>query len=123
MSKPKAGFDTNPQNINTNGRPKKGYSITEWFKEMLNSKPEVKDAIGKSITKKALEGDTAAMKMVWNYMDGLPKGTNEQNNTIMGDVNILQIQGMNDEQLEARLAEIRARRIALSGGEGDQASE
>jgi hypothetical protein len=57
---------------NPNGRPKKGYSITEWFKEMLNSKPEVKDAIGKSIMKKALEGDTAAQKMVWQYMDGMP---------------------------------------------------
>ena len=58
---------------NPNGRPKKGYSITEWFKEMLDSKPEVKDAIGKSIMKKALEGDTAAQKMVWQYMDGMPQ--------------------------------------------------
>ncbi len=58
---------------NPNGRPPKGYSITEWFKQMLNSKPEVKDAIGKSIMKKALEGDTAAQKMVWQYMDGMPK--------------------------------------------------
>lgn len=73
MPKPKAGFNKNPQNINRNGRPPKGYSITEWFKEMLNSKPEVKDAIGKSIMKKALEGDTAAQKMVWQYMDGMPK--------------------------------------------------
>jgi hypothetical protein len=62
---------------NPNGRPKKGYSITEWFKEMLNSKPEVKDAIGKSIMKKALEGDTAAQKMVWQYMDGMPKQESE----------------------------------------------
>jgi len=71
--KPKAGFNVNPQNINKEGRPKKGYSITEWFKEMLAAQPEVKDAIGKSIMKKALEGDTAAQKLMWNYMDGLPK--------------------------------------------------
>lgn len=58
---------------NPNGRPPKGYSITEWFKEMLNSKPEVKDAIGKSIMTKALEGDVTAQKMVWQYMDGMPK--------------------------------------------------
>lgn len=58
---------------NPNGRPPKGYSITEWFKNMLNSNPEVKDAIGKSIMKKALEGDTAAQKMVWQYMDGMPQ--------------------------------------------------
>lgn len=61
------------QSGNPNGRPPKGYSITEWFKEMLNSNPDVKDAIGKSIMKKALEGDTAAQKMVWQYMDGMPK--------------------------------------------------
>ena len=64
----KRGAEANP-----NGRPKKGYSITEWFQEMLNSKPEIKDAIGKSILKKALEGDPAAQKMVWQYMDGMPK--------------------------------------------------
>lgn len=58
---------------NPDGRPPKGYSITEWFQNMLKSSPEVKDAIGKSITKKALEGDTAAQKLVWNYMDGMPK--------------------------------------------------
>lgn len=63
------------QSGNPNGRPPKGYSITEWFKSMLNSKPEVKDAIGKSIMKKALEGDTTAQKMVWQYMDGMPKQT------------------------------------------------
>lgn len=57
---------------NPNGRPKKGYSITEWFQQMMNSKPEVKDAIGKSILKKALGGDITAQKLVWNYMDGLP---------------------------------------------------
>lgn len=76
---------------NLNGRPLKGYSITEWFKDMLNSKPEVKDAIGKSIMKKALEGDTTAQKMVWSYMDGMPqqrtdlttKGDKIETNTII----------------------------------------
>lgn len=58
---------------NPNGRPPKGYSITEWFKNMLNSNPDVRDAMGKSIIKKALEGDTAAQKMVWQYMDGMPQ--------------------------------------------------
>jgi hypothetical protein len=70
---PKTSTSFKPgNNANPNGRPKKGYSITEWFKEMLNSKPEVKDAIGKSIMKKALEGDSTAQKLVWSYMDGLP---------------------------------------------------
>jgi hypothetical protein len=67
---------------NPDGRPKKGYSITEWFKEMLNSNPEVKDAIGKSIMKKALEGDTTAQKLVWSYMDGQPKQAVEHSGDI-----------------------------------------
>lgn len=60
------------QSGNPNGRPPKGYSITEWFRSMLNSKPEVKDALGKAIMKKALEGDPTAIKLIWNYMDGQP---------------------------------------------------
>lgn len=59
---------------NPNGRPLKGYSITEWFKEMFKSNPKIKEAIGKSIIQKALEGDSTAQKLVWNYMDGLPQG-------------------------------------------------
>lgn len=56
---------------NPNGRPPKGYSITEWFKEMFASNPEVKDALGKAILKKALEGDQAAVRLIWQYMDGM----------------------------------------------------
>lgn len=66
---------------NPNGRPKKGYSITEWFRGMLASNPDVKEAIGKSILAKALEGDSAAQKLVWQYMDGMP----EQNTKVSGD--------------------------------------
>ncbi len=58
---------------NPKGRPPKGHSITEWFREMLNSQPEVKEAIAQSIVSKALEGDVAAQRMVWNYMDGMPQ--------------------------------------------------
>jgi len=73
MSKPPTAGSYKPgQSGNLKGAPKKGYSITEWFKEMLASKPEVKDAIGKSILKKALEGDPAAQRLVWSYMDGMP---------------------------------------------------
>jgi hypothetical protein len=64
----KKGADANP-----NGRPKKGYSITEWFKGMLDSNPEVKDELGSAILQKAKQGDTTAMKLIWNYMDGMPQ--------------------------------------------------
>lgn len=65
------------QSGNPNGRPPKGYSITEWFHNMFNESPEVKDAMGKSIIKKALEGDVSAQKMIWQYMDGMPLQKNE----------------------------------------------
>lgn len=58
---------------NPNGRPKKGYSITEAFRTMLSAEPEVKAQIVQSIKDKALAGDPAAIKMVWEYMDGKPK--------------------------------------------------
>lgn len=60
-------------NANPNGRPPKGYSITEMMKSMLESTPELKASICKVIAKKALEGDITAVKMLWNYMDGMPK--------------------------------------------------
>jgi len=66
------------QSGNPDGRPKKGYSISEWFREMLASNPEVRAALGKSITKKALEGDVTAQKLVWSYMDGMPSQAIEQ---------------------------------------------
>jgi len=57
---------------NPNGRPPKGYSITEMMKDMLNKSPEKKLALGKVIYKKALEGDITAIKTLWQYMDGMP---------------------------------------------------
>lgn len=58
---------------NPHGRPPKGYSITEAFREMLSSSPETKAEIVESIRKKALQGDATAQKLIWNYMDGMPK--------------------------------------------------
>lgn len=70
--KPATGFHTNPERINRNGRPLKGYSITEMMREMLASNPDTKQSLGSVIIAKALEGDIAAAKLVWQYMDGLP---------------------------------------------------
>lgn len=68
----KKGAEANP-----NGRPPKGYSITEMMKEMLSNKPEVKKRIGEVIASKAMEGDQAAIKMLWQYMDGMPQQKND----------------------------------------------
>lgn len=68
---------------NPNGRPPKGYSITEMMQKLLSTKiidkngveVDPREAIGKSILQKALSGDTAAQKLVWSYMDGMPPQT------------------------------------------------
>lgn len=88
---PSVGFHTHPERINRVGNIKtKGYSITRMMQEMLSSMPEAREAIGKAIIKKALEGDIAAQKLVWNYMDGMPPQTirGEQNNPIIFHVRI-----------------------------------
>ena len=74
MSKkaPVAGFDTRPENINREGRPKKGYSITEAFRSMFDTNPETKAVVVQKIYEQAQKGDSTAIKLLWNYMDGLP---------------------------------------------------
>jgi len=57
---------------NPNGRPKKGYSITETFREMFEKDPKKKAELASTIFAKAMQGDIAAMKLLWNYMDGMP---------------------------------------------------
>ena len=74
------GISANPK-----GRPPKGYSITEWFKEMLKSNPEVKNKIGNAIIRKALSGDVTAQKLVWGYMDGQP----QQDLKVEGDFKVV----------------------------------
>lgn len=74
----KGGFKDNPQNRNTEGRPK-GISITEMVKKALEeiepkTKKPWKDLIIKRILLKAVdEGDTQMLKAIWSYIDGMPK--------------------------------------------------
>ena len=65
------------QSGNPNGRPPKGYSITETIKAMMDEKPEIKKALGNKILEMALKGDITAMKTLWQYMDGMPKQTTD----------------------------------------------
>ena len=60
------------QSGNPNGRPKKGYSITDAFKRMLEADPAKKEAIVNKIFIAALGGDMTAAKLIWQYMDGQP---------------------------------------------------
>jgi hypothetical protein len=66
---------------NPKGRPKKGESITDLMRRLLNQKYETKEK-GKrkqlkeifcnEVIAKALNGDINAIKLVWNYIDGMP---------------------------------------------------
>jgi hypothetical protein len=63
---------------NPNGRPKKGTTLTELMEKYLeDSEPEHKvtrkeEFIAKVATM-AYKGDLQAIKLIWNYLDGMPK--------------------------------------------------
>ena len=61
------------QSGNPNGRPKKGVSITDTIRQMMNEQPEIKKALGAKILDMALKGDITAIKTIWNYLDGMPQ--------------------------------------------------
>lgn len=74
---------------NPKGRPPKGHSITETIRAMMDEKPEIKRALGAKIIQHAMEGDTVAMKLIWNYLDGMPTQTLDAN--VSGNLTINQI--------------------------------
>lgn len=69
----KPGVVTNPK-----GRPPKGMSLTELMREHLENIPEGQEKTHKEVfIEKVLElakkGDATAMKITWNYLEGMPK--------------------------------------------------
>lgn len=77
------------QSGNPNGRPKKGYSITEAVQDLLTKNPERKSKIVEKVIALAEQGDPTFVKLAWNYMDGMPKQEIEQSgglNLNVGDL-------------------------------------
>lgn len=74
---------------NPNGRPKKGYSITETIRAMMDEKPEIKQALSTKVIEMALKGDLAAMKLVWSYLEGMPMQKQELSGPEGGPIPIL----------------------------------
>lgn len=67
---------------NPNGRPKGTISLTTKIKALLeetppDSKETFADLIVRRITRMALEGDQTMLKLMWNYLDGMPKFSGE----------------------------------------------
>lgn len=87
------GFADNPQNINRNGRPKKGQSLSDLMNKYLDTPSDDPDITKKEkfimkVAKMAYDGDATALKLIWNYLDGMPHQkidltSNDQ--TIMAD--------------------------------------
>lgn len=77
----KGGFGDNPGHRNKNGRPKKGETITEKIRELLEQKDYIRDgkkitcrqAVAEMIVEDAISGDSSARRLLLNYVDGMPK--------------------------------------------------
>lgn len=90
----KQGFAAHPENINRNGRPRKGDALTDIMREYLDGDVETSLEDGTKIKRKrgeilaqkvfaaALRGNSSAMTMIWNYMDGKPKQPLELDHTV-----------------------------------------
>lgn len=66
-----------PNNIaNPNGRPKKGLTLTDIAKQILEetlpSGVTRKQALMSKVAQLAYEGNETMIKLLWNYVDGLP---------------------------------------------------
>lgn len=79
----KGGFGDNPQNINKAGRPKLGQAITPFLRSEGDVEEEVsihgelkklprKQILAMRIWKEALAGDYNFIKLIVNYVDGMP---------------------------------------------------
>jgi hypothetical protein len=72
----KGGFLDRPENINRKGRPKKGLTMTDIAKDILEeelpSGMTRKEALMRKIATLAYEGNETMIKMIWNYVDGMP---------------------------------------------------
>jgi hypothetical protein len=59
---------------NPNGRPPKGYSLTEMLKQMIDERPNLRRDLMTHILDIALKNDDlTALGKIWAYLDGQPK--------------------------------------------------
>ena len=81
MAKPVAGFNSNPQNINKNGRPKRDWTVQGLIEEAMEEADETgvpaKKIIYKKLVSLAKRGDLQAVKEINQRLDGMPKQTND----------------------------------------------
>lgn len=92
----KTGFQLHPENINRNGRPKRGWAWNELIEDAVNETAKnaegkelaIKQIVVKRLVKMAAEGDMTAIREIINRMDGMPVQPNESDVKGNIDVNI-----------------------------------
>lgn len=98
------------QSGNPKGRPKGSFSITTLVRQALEKRPKgerektfVDKFVQKLLDKAIDDGDTVTQKMIWNYIDGLPRETIDMNVTLpkpILDINALQSNKSDKENSE-----------------------
>lgn len=71
-------FTKNDPRINRNGRPKKEFSLSQGLRDFMSkkdpdSKKKYRDIFTQKVMEMALGGDIAAIKLIFNYVDGTPQ--------------------------------------------------
>lgn len=77
MAKPTNGFDKRPQDINKDGAPKGNRHMSTRLMEAITAISDqdgTQDdkAILKALISNAKKGDVQSIKLIFNYLDGLP---------------------------------------------------
>lgn len=81
------GFHTNPERINTTGKNKGSKWLKTRLRELLESE-DFADKVLKALIKKAEQGDTAAIKEIFDRVDGKVTQEIDQNTNVSGGITI-----------------------------------
>jgi hypothetical protein len=104
---------------NMDGRPEGSISLTSMIKrKLMTMSPDQKrtalEMLAENIIQDALDGKDTPVKLIWNYIDGLPKGESEtQVSNTLNQVNII----AGDEILN--IAKEVAKKLMLKEVNGD----
>jgi len=76
------------QVLNPNGRPPKEQSLTDLMRAFLQNVPEgqkktYKEIYIQKVYQMAVNGDQAAIKLIWNYIDGMPTQELDPNSQVL----------------------------------------
>jgi len=91
---------------NPNGRPKKGQTLTDCMREYLESKNTTTGVVRKEefvakVAKMAFDGDATALRLIWNYLEGMPKQETKFTGTLTFDQLVKKLsEGENIDDIE-----------------------